>query len=255
MVAITRDCFQLMLVTVAVVITAVSGAGQPAAPSITTQSLHIPIRYLFAEAPLKFHEPLRLTSSTSITLTRLEFIVSRARVQLQNGDWTDLPERYYHFNPLEQDSELVLDLSTSQSIRAIGFDIGLLPAINHANPARWGAGHPLNVLECNLHWGWAGGYVFLAVEGSTTQAENSRKTFLYHLGNDPNLMRVELPLPPGLSLPTSEIVFRVDKLWNGETDISPDDGGGMTHSAPADTLAPRLAHNIEKAFEIRKRAR
>jgi len=123
---------------------------------------------------------------------------------------------------------------------------------NHEDPAQWPAGHALNVLENNLHWSWAQGFVFLALEGYANTADGRRKPFLYHLGNDENLMKIRLQVPDGARLADCEIVFHVDRIWNGEHKIVPTDAG-FTHSPAGDKLASQLARNIEAAFELRKR--
>ena len=218
------------------------------------QQLRVPIRYMFGNAPLEFHKLAALTSDTRIAISRLEYIVSNVRLQDEHAAWSAQSTAYYHFNPLEQDhTDLLMDVPTTITVGAIGFDIGVPSGINHGDPAHWPAGHPLNVLECNLYWSWQVGYVFLAVEGYALQPAQPRKTFLYHLGNEPQLMHVDLPLPKGVVLAGSEIVFHVDRAWKGTEAITADDGRGLTHSADGDKLAPRLARNIEKAFEVRRR--
>jgi hypothetical protein len=214
--------------------------------------VQLPVRYLFNGKPLEFHKRTMLSDTTSISLTRLEYLVSDVHLAPVN-DATSVTAQYYHLNPLEQEATLSVNVPTSVPVQALRFSVGVLPEINHCDPARFAAGHPLNVLECNLHWGWQTGYVFFAAEGSAIGAIATQKTFLYHLGTDPNLMHVEVKMPSGLALTDAELLFHVDRIWNGVTSVSPMAGGGVTHSTAGDQLAPALCRNIESAFEIRKR--
>jgi hypothetical protein len=223
-----------------------------AAEQLTSQTLTVPIRYEFAGKSQEFHKPTQLTTDTRVTVTRLEYIVSNVAVETQDKATSGGGERYFHLNPLEQDSELQVDSYGGGNVTAIAFDIGVPRSINHGDPARFPAGHPLNVLECNLYWSWQVGYVFLALEGTSQQGSGSKKTFLYHLGNDPLLMHVTVAIPPGTSIENCELVFDLAKVWSGA--LNPQDGGGLTHSAAGDSLAPRLAENISHAFTVRARA-
>src|SRR5205085_10652876 len=91
----------------------------------------------------------------------------------------------------------------------IRFQVGLEPRINHSDPAHYPAGHPLNPEVNGLHWGWQGGYVFMALEGRWVEGRSpnrgedaqpagpeagARSGYSFHIANDPRLMTVELPL-------------------------------------------------------------
>ena len=74
------------------------------------------------------------------------------------------------------------------------------PHINHADPAHYPGDHALNPLVNHLHWGWQGGYVFLALEGRYTRSTSRLSGYVYHMANDQNLMTVtqhkDFELPP-----------------------------------------------------------
>ena len=72
---------------------------------------------------------------------------------------------------------------------------GLKPEINHKNIAEYPPTHPLNPDVNGLHWGWMGGYVFLALEGNWLQPDGRQSGYSYHLATDRQLMMVELPVP------------------------------------------------------------
>jgi cytochrome c peroxidase len=147
------------------------------------------------------------------------------------------------------------------------FQLGLPPEINHADSARWPAGHALHPLVNRLHWSWQGGYVFAALEGRWSAAADPRdaspsaaaaraagpdasgaRGFLYHLATDAHRMTVR---------------FRADFRIEGDTAIdlaldfarvlaprrlAAEDGSETTHSAAGDLLAPELAIALERAW-------
>ena len=96
---------------------------------------------------------------------------------------------------------------------AVRFLVGLTPAVNRADPAQYPPGHPLNPDVNGLHWGWAGGYVFLALEGAWRDGATVRG-YSFHIANDPQLMTVELPLNLELGSNQSlRLALDVDKIF------------------------------------------
>src|ERR1700678_3495651 len=77
--------------------------------------------------------------------------------------------------------------------RSLRFHVGLDTDANHADPAKFAAGHPLNPNLNGLHWNWQGGYIFLALEGLfRASATNELTGSSYHSARDPNRTRVNL---------------------------------------------------------------
>ncbi|MBX7245035.1 MAG: hypothetical protein K1X53_06030 [Candidatus Sumerlaeaceae bacterium] len=203
---------------------------------------------------MRFHEPLVLTTGSLVELSRLEYLISNVRLVRADGSSVTLVDQYFHLNPLEEKSSLNLEKVPDGTWHELVFDVGVSKETNHLDPARWPANHALNPLECNLHWSWQGGYVFMAIEGSVPPDKGVRQTFLYHVGTDSNLANICVGLPADTPLAQTEIIFHVDRIWNGPSKLSPLEGGGLTHSAAGDTLAPRIVRNVQRSFEARKRA-
>jgi hypothetical protein len=64
-----------------------------------------------------------------------------------------------------------------QEFTGLRFVIGLDQALNEADPNLWPAGHPLHPTVNGLHWGWQGGYIFMALEGHRQLAEGKPDGF------------------------------------------------------------------------------
>jgi hypothetical protein len=66
-------------------------------------------------------------------------------------------------NPSQNDYNIgayeISDVST------LLLNIGVAPEINHDDPSLWDASHPLAPQIPSMHWGWAAGYIFVAIEG------------------------------------------------------------------------------------------
>lgn len=113
---------------------------------------------------------LRNASGQLLRLTRLSALVSGLVLLRADGGTVQLPGQYGFLDAAAPRLAVTLTGVPAGDYRGLGFDLGLPAAVNHADPSAWPAGHPLNPLVNRLHWGWQGGYVFLALEGRWTAA-------------------------------------------------------------------------------------
>lgn len=65
---------------------------------------------------------------------------------------------------------------------SVSFKFGVDSATNHSDPTIWPMGHPLNLSYSSMHWGWAHGYRFIALEGYTKDIyDRWLNNYQYHL--------------------------------------------------------------------------
>jgi cytochrome c peroxidase len=103
-----------------------------------------------------------------------------------------------------------------------------------------------------LHWGWQGGYVFLALEGDwRIEEESVIRGYSFHIANDPQRMSVELPLKATLD---GDQVLRLaldaGDIFDGCHRIELTEMLNSTHGRTNDTLVGQLRENIERAFRV-----
>ena len=100
-----------------------------------------------------------------IKVSRLQYYLSGFKLIHDGGQVTLAPDAYFLVSP-SRDS--ILDLGEFQNIgniEQVEFSIGVDSAHNHLDPATWPAEHPLAPKDPSMHWGWQGGYRFIAFEG------------------------------------------------------------------------------------------
>jgi hypothetical protein len=68
--------------------------------------------------------------------------------------------------------------------------------INHADPTQWPATHPLNANFTGLHWGWAGGYIFQAMDGKfkDSAGATAERSLSFHTATDGMISSFFMPL-------------------------------------------------------------
>jgi cytochrome c peroxidase len=192
-----------------------------------------------------------------LSVTRLDFLVSKVALRETGGSWLSLTDSEGYISGREGKTRFELKGVPSGQYDAIRFQVGLDPELNKADPAKYPPSHALNPQVNGLHWGWQSGYVFLALEGRWTEASKSNTQnpkaeggYSFHLANEPQLMRVELPvrldLAPG-SRQTVRLGLDVKKVLSGTT---LNDASSTTHSRQGDEMARKLAANVERAFAV-----
>lgn len=180
-------------------------------------------------------------------VTRCDYLLSQFAFQKADLSWTSAREELVAFISHQQERTSVsLGSLPEGRYRALRFVVGLPPELNHSDPNRYPADHPLNPQLNNLHWTWQTGYIFSAVEGHT---ENDLG-FLYHLGNDENAVTVTLPL---------EMEAKGSQTIDLQLDLAPFLAGKKldirqttsTHSRTGDPVARLMAETLAQSFQVR----
>lgn len=197
-------------------------------------------------------DSLRYQTSAEETysISRLSYLLSEFALETTEGQWTELTDHTAWIDYAKRRTEFSLPNIPEGNYRAIRFSVGIDETRNHADPAQYEATHPLNPNLNQLHWNWQGGYIFLALEGRYRSGDELAG-YVYHLANDPNRTRINLPLKLDLSKDAGlEIAFDLAALFNSPEPISFAGDGSSTHSHPDDVIANKLSSNLPSAFQI-----
>lgn len=225
-----------------------------AAPALarSTSELTLVVHHLYGPDRLEFAKPgLTTTSGEQISITRLAYLLSEPSLkQRDNEQWLGSHDWFRFSDASKGDSVHVLDNLPQQKFAALRFHIGPDAATDHSDSSVYPARHALNPLVNGLHWGWAGGFVYLAIEGNVALKSGS-SGYSYHIAGAPNRMEVTLPLDVDLSRDmTIELDFHVEKLFSGKPPLTIA-SINSTHSREDDDVAAQIKTQIEQAFTVR----
>ena len=188
-----------------------------------------------------------LTSTTTVStaevpaITRLDCILSQLELQRTDGTW--LPAKdWFGFYSMAQ-SRFTADATgvPEGSYQAIKFVVGLDQPTNDRTPDTFATDHSLRPAIDIMHWGWMGGFIFLALEG---RSQNG--AFSYHLANNGNTTEVTVPVvfqggrPVTISLgiDVSKILAKIDFVSDPKA----------SHSRPSDPIIGKLRDGVSHAF-------
>ena len=141
-------------------------------------------------APFAMNTPVQ-AGTYEYKITRLEYYVSNIRITHDGGQDTPLTDLYLL---VRTEADSVFDLGTLTGIgnvESISFSIGIDQAHNHLDPSTYPAGHPLALHNPSMHWGWAGGYRFVAMEGLVGASFDN--VFEVHALGDQNYKNTTVP--------------------------------------------------------------
>ena len=191
-------------------------------------------------------------SGQTVSVTRLAALISEVMLIRADGGAVRLDGQYGFIDAESGRMSVALRGVPDGEYAGLEFSIGVPAEVNHGDPGKWPAGHALNPLVNRLHWGWQGGYVFLALEGKWRPggSENGEgeRGFSYHLATDGRRMAVRFAANYRVEGATTvALALDVAKVLRGVR-LAADDGSESTHSAAGDALAEQLATATERAW-------
>ena len=199
---------------------------------------------------------LAAATGQAVRLTRFAAIVAGVVLTRAEGGTVQLDGQYGLLDAESGRLALTLRNVPNGDYHGLEFQLGLPAVVNHGDPGQWPARHPLNPIVNGLHWGWAGGYVFAAIEGRWRAAASGVSTehaidergFSYHLATDARVMRVGFVALVQVAGPTTvSLALDLGKAVGGHV-LAADDGSETTHSGEDDELATTLTKALERAW-------
>lgn len=180
------------------------------------------------------------------SVTRLDYLLSGLALQKEDGTWVE-SRAWVAFIPTAGATTRGESIPDG-NYKAIRFQVGVPPEVNALDPNTIEPGDPLHPEVNKLHWGWQGDYIFLALEGHWNRPNGSTGGFSYHIANNANLMKVELPVQfSGAGPATIQLSLSADRILESGKLIRE---GESTHSREGDPLVAKLKTNVESAFQV-----
>ena len=118
---------------------------------------------------------------TSINFFRMQYYLHINSVKSSNGESIEFSDTYLLVDPTQ--NEYSIGSHEVSDVKELLFHLGVAPEINNNDPALWDASHPLAPQNPSMHWGWAAGYRFIAVEAmlDTDHNDTLETPLQYHV--------------------------------------------------------------------------
>lgn len=130
------------------------------------QNVTLKINHLLGSSPFAMSQTTSNNLSNQFNITRLEYYISDIKLVHDGGQITSVPNTWILVDAA-QVSSTPLGLFNITTLESITFAVGVEAPINNADPNLQPTSHPLAPKSPSMHWGWAAGYRFVAIEGNT----------------------------------------------------------------------------------------
>lgn len=142
------------------------------------------INHKLADTDFALNQSAKNNMDHDFTLTRLEYYISEISLIHDGGQETNVEDTWILVNAGEDvNTEVELGSYDISNLERIVFHIGVDPEHNHLDPSSYPSSHPLAPKAPSMHWGWAAGYRFVALEGYGGTDLN-RRIELHGLGDN-----------------------------------------------------------------------
>lgn len=148
------------------------------------------INHLLGSAEFAMNTEAQNDIGEEIKIQRLEYYISGISITHDGGQTTNA-SNVYILAQAERTDTILLGNFDITSVEAISFSIGVDPLVNNNDPTAWPTFHPLAPKAPSMHWGWASGYRFVALEGRT--GTDFTQDFQIHALGNKNYFRQSIP--------------------------------------------------------------
>ena len=225
-------------------------------PTQTNEKLTLNFEGTFGGTPLTFNEMKWITAANdTLNFSRISFLMSSFELEKANGERVALP-----------DTNALISLGVNRKVLQFSgtlpegnfvklhFKIGLDSAINFGDPSKYNSTHPLNPIVNQMHWNWAGGYIFMVTEGYYTNNGNTAPIFTYHMANMEYAKNISIDLPTAFSIEQNtnlDVEIAMDNYFNTPNQFSIKQKGNSSHSISAEdrVIMDKLHVNLETVFK------
>lgn len=215
-----------------------------------TVNITLKFNPLFKGSPLSWSDYYMTGSKDTISFDRIKFLMSNFILEKENGELYQIPDAYAYLTLKDGRDSVVFPKIPKGKYKSIRFKVGLDSAINHSDPAKWPLTHPLSPSLNEMHWGWAGGYIFNVIEGYYKN-NGSIGGFTYHIALERN-SRVHVFNTDYEISGNGRFVFNVnaDMYFDNAVNFSIKSDGSVSHSGDVDPIMDKFMQNVNGVIDF-----
>lgn len=127
-------------------------------------------------------------------VNRLQYYLSGFSITHNGGQITEVEDLYVLVSLLESTDPTMIELGEFdiENLESVRFYFGVDEQANHSDPSLLHPDDPLAPQFPSMHWGWAAGYRFIALEGKS--GPNLDQVFEFHCIGDQFYQQIEIPV-------------------------------------------------------------
>ena len=134
--------------------------------SATAQkNVTLAIKHMLGTSPFAFNQATTNNLSNNLEFTRVDYYISNVTLIHDGGMQTAVPKKYLFVQGGNNHVEGLGQFNIT-NVEGVKFHVGVDAPNNTSDPSQWSGSHPLAPKSPSMHWGWASGFRFAAIEGN-----------------------------------------------------------------------------------------
>lgn len=151
--------------------------------AVAQQDVYLHINHMLDTEQFAFNQASVNDLGHDFSIDRIDYYLSKLTIIHDGGMETEVSGDLYILAKGNANVAQLLGNLNVTEVEGIKFSVGVDSPTNNEDPSQWAWGHPLAPQNPSMHWGWAAGYRFVAIEGVAGASLNT--TFQMHgIGND-----------------------------------------------------------------------
>lgn len=217
------------------------------------ESTTVDIKFVFsgkyAGSKLEFNKDYITSAVDTIRFERIKYLLSNFVLVDNNNKVVEMNNQYAYLNLGENRDTFTLRNVPKGNYKTIRMNVGLDSAVNFGDPSQYELNHALSPSLNNLHWGWAGGYIFNVVEGYFNN--KGSKAFSFHIAILKNRRTNNFAQNFNVTKNgTMTFEINADKYFTNVINYSLIIDGSMSHSGNVDPIMDRFIQNAPGVIEF-----
>lgn len=224
----------------------------PPADGNDDQTVNISLKFnsVFKSDPISWTTYYNNTSGDTFNFDKVKFIMSNFILEKENGDLYGIPDAYAYLDIRNGRDSVVFPKIPKGKYKSIRFAVGLDSLINHSDPTLRPFDHPLSPALNEMHWGWAGGYIFNVLEGYYKK-NGATLGYTFHVALLRNA-RTHVFNENFEINANGRFVFNLnlDKYFDNIVNYSLKNDGAFSHSGDVDPVMDKFIQNMNGIFSF-----
>ena len=198
----------------------------------TQSSVSLTLNHKVGAENLELNADFSIANGDQVSLDRCEYYISQIEFVHDGGQVTLASDVWLLVDAFDQEVFQLGDFDLDQ-LEAISFYVGVQTPYNNQDLTLWPGNHPLAPQNPSMHWGWASGYRFLAMEGLSGTGGAEFDFQVHALGNNNYYVQT---LPVSTSVLNGEINIELDANYLEAFNEVSTAQGGITHGGFGDAV-------------------
>lgn len=223
----------------------------PDKPAETGPTMTIQFKPVFKGAPLSWATSYINSSNDTFSFDKVKYLMSNFILEKENGELYSIPDGYAYISLKDGRDSVIFKNIPKGNYKSFRFTIGLDSAVNHSDPTSRALDHPLSPSLNEMHWGWAGGYIFNVVEGYYLN-NKTNAGYSFHVALERN-SRTHSFIENFEINKNSKMTFNInlDKYFDNVVTFSIKKDGAFSHSGEVDPVMDKFIQNMNGLFEFK----